>query len=144
MDAKYAKLERSRDVEVRGSGNIVGDLLDTGSFVRLSLLLCRVIVAHPSSQAQSSRRRTGEWANSSFHFADRRSLDVLPFPRSRSLVSRPNSPVYDRFADAVHRRIAHALTVTSLAFCPKIEEGKIRLASGSEDRSVRIVDISMS
>ena len=49
----------------------------------------------------------------------------------------------DTVADRQEYRIAHALTVTSLAFCPKVELGKIRLASGSDDRNVRIVDISI-
>ena len=52
------------------------------------------------------------------------------------------SPVHIFRADPPRRRIAHALTVTSLAFCPKVESRKMRLASGSDDRSVRIVDIS--
>ncbi|GAA6000085.1 hypothetical protein JCM10207_006046 [Rhodosporidiobolus poonsookiae] len=41
--------------------------------------------------------------------------------------------------------IAHVLTVSSLAFCPKkdLPAGIVRLASGSEDRSVRVFDLSL-
>ncbi|SCZ88370.1 BZ3500_MvSof-1268-A1-R1_Chr2-1g04366 [Microbotryum saponariae] len=41
--------------------------------------------------------------------------------------------------------IAHVQTVTSLSFCPKKMEDAltVRLASGSEDRSVRIIDVSI-
>jgi WD40 repeat protein len=45
-------------------------------------------------------------------------------------------------------RISHVLAVTSLSFCPKqdeeLSEGVVaRLASGSEDKSVRIFDIKL-
>ncbi|SGY21675.1 BQ5605_C016g08263 [Microbotryum silenes-dioicae] len=41
--------------------------------------------------------------------------------------------------------IAHVQTVTSLSFCPKKMEdaSTVRLASGSEDRSVRIIDVAI-
>lgn len=40
------------------------------------------------------------------------------------------------------RSIAHVLTVTTLSFSPKVlPDGRLRLASGSDDRSVRIIDI---
>jgi len=42
--------------------------------------------------------------------------------------------------------ISHVLAVTTLSFCPKKElpQGVVaRLASGSEDRSVRIFDIRL-
>ncbi|ORY89477.1 WD40-repeat-containing domain protein [Leucosporidium creatinivorum] len=39
--------------------------------------------------------------------------------------------------------LAHVLTVTSLDFSPKaFPDGRLRLASGSDDRSVRIIDIA--
>lgn len=40
--------------------------------------------------------------------------------------------------------VAHVLSVTSLEFCPQAEEGEgvVRLASGSEDRSVRVFELS--
>ncbi|GAA5981676.1 hypothetical protein JCM11641_004211 [Rhodosporidiobolus odoratus] len=40
---------------------------------------------------------------------------------------------------------AHVLTVSTLAFCPKkdLKSGSARLASGSEDRSVRVYDLEL-
>ncbi|GAA5950694.1 hypothetical protein JCM21900_000482 [Sporobolomyces salmonicolor] len=42
--------------------------------------------------------------------------------------------------------IAHVLAVSTLSFCPKKDLGErtVRLASGSEDRSVRIFDVSLT
>ncbi|SCV72081.1 BQ2448_4775 [Microbotryum intermedium] len=42
-------------------------------------------------------------------------------------------------------RIAHVQTVTSLSFCPKAidDSSTVRLASASEDRSVRIIDVTI-
>ncbi|KAI5481950.1 RNA polymerase II elongator complex protein 2 [Pseudohyphozyma bogoriensis] len=60
----------------------------------------------------------------------------------RFLTSPASEPSKWSSFGKIDSSIGHVLTVTSLAWCPKVEPGLKRLATASEDQSVRIFEIS--
>lgn len=87
---------------------------------------------------------TREWTYSPIHAAPRERDRMDTLLRSGFLVSSHLTWTpcgANSYFTSFLLRIAHVLSVTSLAFKPTTTSNKVVLASGSEDKSVRIIEI---